>query len=185
MDPTNEFGTLDVSLHYLFGLIKADTKLARINEPPPGKDCNVFARRNGPNVEIVTERPIYPGNDEIYMDYGNVISNVFESRRNGDKKYRFHCLTASKSNYTSLSFTYAVGVGYDRSAYGNVVSGDEFDIRRLREEQKRAAEEENEREMKLQPIRVDADFDEAEASTDTTGLLQRKSSFPQYPKLLP
>ena len=53
LDPTNEYGDLELELRYLFGLVKADTKIARINEPPPGKDCNVYSRVNGPVVEIV------------------------------------------------------------------------------------------------------------------------------------
>ena len=71
LDPTNEDGILDVQLSFLFGLIKADTKIARINEPPEGKDCNVYTRVKGAVVEVITERVIFPSEDEIYMDYGN------------------------------------------------------------------------------------------------------------------
>lgn len=69
LDPTNEYGKLDLELSYLFGLVKVDTMMARINEPSPGKDCNVFARMNGAVVEVVTERTIY-AEEEVFMDYG-------------------------------------------------------------------------------------------------------------------
>jgi hypothetical protein len=69
LDPTNEYGKLDLELSYLFGLVKVNTMIARINEPSPGKDCNVFARMKGPVVEVVTERTIY-AEEEIFIDYG-------------------------------------------------------------------------------------------------------------------
>ena len=87
LDPTNEFGEIDVSLAYLGGLVKADTKIARINEPPQGKDCNVYARMKGPIVEVVTERAIYPDNDEIFIDYGKAYdrSEYMNNEDGGDE----------------------------------------------------------------------------------------------------
>ena len=70
LDPTNANGVLPLELPYFFGLYKADTTLARINEPPLGKDCNAYSRITGEMVEIVTERNIF-ANEEIFIDYGN------------------------------------------------------------------------------------------------------------------
>lgn len=88
----------------------------------------MFARMNGPNVEIVTERVIYPDEDEIFVDYGK---------------------------------------SYDRSSYGGKEDSEDFDLKRLRDEQKRLAEEQDM--MKLQPIRADdANFDDSKVDADTT-----------------
>ena len=42
-----------MELDYFFGLVKVDTKLARINEPPPGKDVNVYTKINGAQVRHI------------------------------------------------------------------------------------------------------------------------------------
>jgi hypothetical protein len=60
LDPTNNDGTLDLEVPYLFGLIKVPTILARMNEPPLGNDCNVYAKiKTYGIVEIITERDIF------------------------------------------------------------------------------------------------------------------------------
>lgn len=69
LDPTNNDGTVPLEIVY-FGVSKIPTTLSRINEPPPGKDCNCFSRDEaGYSVQIVTEKNIFPG-DEIFIDYG-------------------------------------------------------------------------------------------------------------------
>jgi len=70
LDPTNDEGTLDLEISYLGGLVKISTTMARINEPPVGKDCNVYPKVRNEKVEIVTERDIFV-NEELYIDYGS------------------------------------------------------------------------------------------------------------------
>ena len=59
LDPTNADGVLEGELTYLFGLIKIDTTVARINEPPVGGDCNVYTRIDGSGVRVIAERDIF------------------------------------------------------------------------------------------------------------------------------
>lgn len=55
-DPTDTEGKLLPEISYL-GVIKVPTTLARINEPPIGKDCNVYTKVEvDGSVEIVAER---------------------------------------------------------------------------------------------------------------------------------
>ncbi len=70
IDPTNKYGILEMELSYFFGLVKVNTLLARINEPPPNKDVNVFTKITSNGVEIITERDIFAG-EEIFIDYGS------------------------------------------------------------------------------------------------------------------
>lgn len=58
LDPTNDEGNLDLELKYLFGLIKISTILARVNEPPPGRDINVYTSVSGSDVSFIAERDI-------------------------------------------------------------------------------------------------------------------------------
>ena len=58
LDPTNENGLVDLELSYMFGLYKANTILARINEPSPGMDVNVISEVRGSDVTFVSERDI-------------------------------------------------------------------------------------------------------------------------------
>lgn len=69
LDPTNKLGILDLELSYLFGLLKVPTTIARINEPPPGKDCNVATSIDGARVIVTADRDIF-ADEEIFMDYG-------------------------------------------------------------------------------------------------------------------
>ena len=71
IDPTNSAGTLDLELTFLFGLLKVDTMLARINEPPIGGDVNVYTRVDATGVVVIAERNIFT-DEEILMDYGRV-----------------------------------------------------------------------------------------------------------------
>ena len=71
IDPTNADGTVDLEITFLFGLIKVDTTIARINEPPTGGDVNVFTRVDASGVSVVAERNIFTG-EEVFMDYGRV-----------------------------------------------------------------------------------------------------------------
>ena len=59
LDATTEDGTLELETKYLFGLFTSDNTMARVNEPPPGGDCNVYTRVNGALVEIIAERDIF------------------------------------------------------------------------------------------------------------------------------
>ena len=59
-----------MELSYFFGLIKVNTMLARINEPLPKKDVNVYTKITSNGVEITTERDIFAG-EEIFIDYGS------------------------------------------------------------------------------------------------------------------
>ena len=60
IDPTNKSGQLDLEIAFLGGLIKVDTMLARVNEPPKGSTVNVFTRVNGPDAVVVADRDIFP-----------------------------------------------------------------------------------------------------------------------------
>jgi hypothetical protein len=71
IDPTNADGTVDLEITFLFGLIKVDTTIARINEPPVGGDVNVFTRIDATGVSVIAERNIFNG-EEVFMDYGRV-----------------------------------------------------------------------------------------------------------------
>ena len=71
LDPTNEQGQLDLEIPYLFGLYRASTLMARINEPPPKADCNIITRVSGVQVELVAERDLF-ADEELFIDYGNL-----------------------------------------------------------------------------------------------------------------
>jgi hypothetical protein len=58
LDPTNDEGYLDLELKFAFGLYKVSTILARINEPPPGRDINVYTTITGSDVSFIAERDI-------------------------------------------------------------------------------------------------------------------------------
>jgi hypothetical protein len=60
IDPTNKAGLLELEIKFLGGLIKVDTMLGRVNEPPKGKSVNVFTRLNGPDATVVADRDIFP-----------------------------------------------------------------------------------------------------------------------------
>jgi hypothetical protein len=66
LDPTNPDGQLSPAINYFFGFFRAETLLARINEPPVGKDCNVISKAS-PNgeLEIIAERDIISGGEYI------------------------------------------------------------------------------------------------------------------------
>ena len=59
LDPTTKEGILELELPYLFGLYKVNTIIARINEPPVGKDVNVYVKIAGSDVEVFAERDIF------------------------------------------------------------------------------------------------------------------------------
>lgn len=65
LDPTNANGALPPNINFFFGLLKADTLMARINEPPVGRDVNVYVRQRGSDLEIIAERDILTGG--MYM----------------------------------------------------------------------------------------------------------------------
>ena len=48
-----------MELSFLFGLLKVDTTLARINEPSVGGDCNVYTKIDGTGVLVIAERNIF------------------------------------------------------------------------------------------------------------------------------
>jgi len=69
LDPTSDTGVLELELKYAFGLIKVDTTMARVNEPPRGMDVNAYTKVIGTTVEVISERDIFAG-EEIFLDYG-------------------------------------------------------------------------------------------------------------------
>jgi len=70
IDPTNKYGILEMELSYFFGLVKVNTMLARINEPPPQKDVNVYTKITSNGVEVIAERDIF-ADEEVFIDYGS------------------------------------------------------------------------------------------------------------------
>lgn len=70
LDPTNRQGQLELELTYLGGLVKVNTILARINEPPIGKDTNVYSRVVGDSIQLIAERDIF-AEEELFVDYGS------------------------------------------------------------------------------------------------------------------
>eukprot|EP00614_Pseudopedinella_elastica_P006079 CAMPEP_0172600458 /NCGR_PEP_ID=MMETSP1068-20121228/20655_1 /TAXON_ID=35684 /ORGANISM="Pseudopedinella elastica, Strain CCMP716" /LENGTH=176 /DNA_ID=CAMNT_0013401155 /DNA_START=104 /DNA_END=634 /DNA_ORIENTATION=+ len=69
IDPTDERGDVPEALNW-GPFLSVDTRLARINEPPPGIDgVNVLVEEVGDNVYFITERAIAKG-EELFMDYG-------------------------------------------------------------------------------------------------------------------
>ena len=71
LDPTNALGLLDLEVPYLFGVYRANTMMARLNEPPPRADCNVVTRVSGVQVEFVAERDLF-ADEELFIDYGSL-----------------------------------------------------------------------------------------------------------------
>ena len=71
LDPTNEQGQLELEIPYLSGLYRANTLMARINEPPPRADCNLITRVSGVQVELVAERDLF-ADEELFIDYGSL-----------------------------------------------------------------------------------------------------------------
>jgi hypothetical protein len=69
IDPTNKAGLLDLELTFLGGLIKVDTLVARINQPPLGKKINVYTKINGPDAVVLASKDIF-ADEEILMDCG-------------------------------------------------------------------------------------------------------------------
>jgi hypothetical protein len=69
LDPTNAAGSLEMEISYLFGIVKIDTMIARVNEPPPRGDCNLRTKLTPEGIEVATERDIFAG-EELFMDYG-------------------------------------------------------------------------------------------------------------------
>jgi hypothetical protein len=86
LDPTDSTGRVPIELQYLFGLVKIDTTLCRVNEPPKGSDVNVFTEIEGANtVRIVSERNIFAG-EEIFLDYGLKYDRSDYSAKDEDKE---------------------------------------------------------------------------------------------------
>ena len=65
IDPTNKAGLLDLEISFLAGLVKVDTMLGRVNEPPRDFSVNVFTRLNGPDATVVADRDIFA--DGVYL----------------------------------------------------------------------------------------------------------------------
>ena len=65
IDPTNKAGLLDLEIAFLAGLVKVDTMLGRVNEPPRDSTVNVFTRLNGPDATVVADRDIFA--DGVYL----------------------------------------------------------------------------------------------------------------------
>jgi hypothetical protein len=59
IDPTNSAGVLNGEMSFLFGLVKIDTTIARINEPPAGGDVNVYTKVDRGGVTVIAERDIF------------------------------------------------------------------------------------------------------------------------------
>ena len=69
LDPTNENGKLELELEYLGGLVKVSTAMARVNEPPPRADCNLYTKIEGGRVLVYAERDVAK-DEELFLDYG-------------------------------------------------------------------------------------------------------------------
>ena len=69
LDPTNGEGKLEMEISYFGGLIKVNTAMARVNEPPPSADCNLYTKVDNGQVYVYAERDIF-ANEELYLDYG-------------------------------------------------------------------------------------------------------------------
>ena len=69
LDPTNDAGSLNLEIRYFYGIVKVDTMMARINEPPPRNDCNVYTKVTGTTVEVFAERDLF-ADEELFIDYG-------------------------------------------------------------------------------------------------------------------
>lgn len=69
LDPTNIDGKLELEITYFGGLIKVDTAMARVNEPPPGADCNLYTKVDNGQVYVYAERDIF-ADEELFLDYG-------------------------------------------------------------------------------------------------------------------
>ena len=66
LDPTNSDGVVELELKHLFGLVKISTTLCRINEPSLGSDCNVYTKISGGNVQLIAERDLFAGGEDIF-----------------------------------------------------------------------------------------------------------------------
>lgn len=64
---------MEIEIQYLFGLVKVNTMMARVNEPPKGSDCNVCTKITGSNVEFIAERDISTNGNLVTIDYSNVL----------------------------------------------------------------------------------------------------------------
>ena len=69
LDPTNVDGKLELEIMYFGGLIKVNTAMARVNEPPPGADCNLYTKVDNGQVYVYAERDIF-ADEELFLDYG-------------------------------------------------------------------------------------------------------------------
>eukprot|EP00596_Hydrurales_sp_CCMP1899_P010110 CAMPEP_0119044252 /NCGR_PEP_ID=MMETSP1177-20130426/29949_1 /TAXON_ID=2985 /ORGANISM="Ochromonas sp, Strain CCMP1899" /LENGTH=566 /DNA_ID=CAMNT_0007014065 /DNA_START=229 /DNA_END=1929 /DNA_ORIENTATION=+ len=69
IDPSNTQGAMENQITFL-GVIKIETMIARINEPPMGGDVNVYTKIFGNGVTVMAERDIFP-KEELFMDYGD------------------------------------------------------------------------------------------------------------------
>ena len=58
LDPTTRQGVMEDSLSFL-GLLKTDTLIARINEPPLGGDVNLCTEIASNGVTVIAERDIF------------------------------------------------------------------------------------------------------------------------------
>ena len=58
LDPTNKSGFLENTLGFL-GLLKTETLIARINEPPLGGDVNLYTEIKSNGVTVFAERDIF------------------------------------------------------------------------------------------------------------------------------
>jgi len=108
LDPTNSAGTLDLEINYAFGLFKVDTTLARINEPPPKGDVNVYTRSRGSFIEVIAERDIF-SNEELFMDYGQAFdrSDYDKEQKAADAKNKLQRKLDEEEMLTLQPITYS------------------------------------------------------------------------------
>ena len=69
IDPTNKAGLLDLEISFLAGLVKVDTMLGRVNEPPRDSTVNVFTRLNGPDATVVADREIFADGKYLQLSH--------------------------------------------------------------------------------------------------------------------
>jgi hypothetical protein len=86
IDPTNKAGLLDLEISFLAGLVKVDTMLGRVNEPPRDSTVNVFTRLNGPDATVVADRDIFADGAYLYSFYSATPTYITTT-------HHLHCLS--------------------------------------------------------------------------------------------
>jgi hypothetical protein len=96
IDPTDQIGLLNdfciggtsdwFGSYLLFqtlfkDVLKKDTMLARVNEPPPMSDCNIYVVEDikQRKVTFLSSRDIFSG-EELFLDYGKTYDRTMYAK---------------------------------------------------------------------------------------------------------